>query len=82
MSLPEAIKGFLNDSAEANGAKQPIDGEDLFKSGVLDSFALVDFVIALEEHCGIRVPDADVNPGNFRTIAAIEQYVQAQRGEQ
>ena len=82
MSLPEAVLGFLNDNAEANSAELPVNGHDLFKTGVLDSFALVDFVTVLEEHCGIRVPDADVNPGNFRTIEAIERYVQARRGEQ
>jgi acyl carrier protein len=43
--------------------------------GVLDSFALVDFVSVLEGETGIKVPDSDVNPANFQTIEAIERYV-------
>lgn len=82
MYLPEAVIGFLNENAESNGVELPVNGHNLFTTGVLDSFALVDFVTVLEEHCGIRVPDADVNPANFRTIEAIEHYVQRQRGEQ
>jgi acyl carrier protein len=46
---------------------------------VLDSFALVDFIVVLEEHCGISVPDAEVVPHNFRTIEAIEEYVDSRR---
>ena len=42
-----------------------------FNSGTLDSFALVDFVTVLEEHCGIRIPDAEVIPANFRTIKTL-----------
>ena len=81
MSLPEAVIAFLNENAESNGAEHPVDGDDLFKTGALDSFALVDFVTVLEEFCGIQVPDADVNPANFRTIEAIDRYVQTRLGE-
>lgn len=79
MALPQGVTDFLNESAETNGAGQPSPGEDLFKAGVLDSFALVDFVGVLEQECGIKVPDADVNPANFQTIEAIERYVQSRR---
>ena len=79
MSLPQAVIDFLNNSAEANGADRPDADNDLFVTGTLDSFALVDFVTVLEEHCKIRVPDAEVIPANFRTIEAIDEYVQSRR---
>ena len=79
MSLPQPAIDFLNDAAHGNGALQPGAVDDLFELGALDSFALVDFVTVLEEHCGIKVPDPDITPANFRTIEAIERYVAAQR---
>jgi acyl carrier protein len=79
MSLPQAVVDFLNNSAEANGATQPGSTDDLFTSGTLDSFALVDFITLLEDHCDIRVPDAEVIPANFRTIEAIDEYVQSRK---
>jgi acyl carrier protein len=82
MSLPKAAIDFVNENAEGNGAEDPGRADDLFKIGALDSFALVDFVTVLEEHCGIHVPDVDVNPANFRTIEAIERYVESRRLEQ
>ena len=75
MSLPNEVIEFLNNSAASIGVKSLESDVDLFASGTLDSFALVDFVTVLEAHCGIRVPDAEVIPANFRTIEAIDQYV-------
>jgi len=72
---------FVNENAESNGVLAPGRADDLFKIGALDSFALVDFVTVLEEHCGISVPDADVSPNNFRTIESIERYVETRRAE-
>lgn len=80
MALPQGVTDFLNDSARSAGAEQPQPGDDLFRSGVLDSFALVDFVTVLEEQCGIKVPDSDVNPANFQTIETIERYVESRKG--
>ncbi|HVG31786.1 MAG TPA: phosphopantetheine-binding protein [Pyrinomonadaceae bacterium] len=80
MALPQGVTDFLNDSARSAGAEQPQSGDDLFRSGVLDSFALVDFVTVLEEQCGIKVPDSDVNPANFQTIETIERYVESRKG--
>ena len=80
MPLPQTVLDFLSESARNNGAAAPQNGDDLFKTGALDSFALVDFVTLLEEQCGIKVPDADVNPANFQTLEAIETYVDAHKG--
>ena len=79
MSLPQPVIEFLNNNAASNGVPPPNPTLDLFTSGALDSFALVDFVTVLEEQCGIRVPDAEVIPANFRTLEAIDRYVSERR---
>lgn len=81
MALPEPVLDYLNDAARGAGATPPKEADDLFKAGVLDSFALVDFLAVLEEHTGIKVPDADVNPSNFQTIQAVERYVESRKGQ-
>ena len=80
MALPQGVIEFLNESAERAGAERPQPGDDLFKAGVLDSFALVDFIGVLETETGIKVPDADVKAANFQTLEAIERYVESRRG--
>lgn len=79
MALPQPVLDFLNENAQNNGGSAPRNDEDLFSAGALDSFALVDFVALLEQHCGISVPDGDVIAGNFQTVSAIESYVDAHR---
>ena len=50
--------------------------ESLFESGVLDSFALTDMVGALEKEFSIRIPDSDLTPRKFDSIARIQAYIE------
>ena len=52
------------------------DEESLFESGLLDSFALPDLVSALEQEFSLRVPDRDLNPRKFDSIARMEAYLE------
>jgi acyl carrier protein len=61
-------------------SKQPVkvgSDESLFDSGLLDSFALPDMVTALEMEFGITVPDSDLTPRKFESIASIGRYVES-----
>ncbi|MGH9592069.1 MAG: acyl carrier protein [Bryobacteraceae bacterium] len=62
------------------GKSAPGDEEEsMFESGLLDSFALPDLVSAVEKEFSIKVPDSDLNPRKFDSIARIEAYL-ADRG--
>jgi len=61
-------------------SKQPVNvgpDESLFDSGLLDSFALPDVVTALEQEFGIKIPDSDLTPRKFESIASIERYIES-----
>jgi acyl carrier protein len=61
-------------------SKQPVrvgPDESLFDSGLLDSFALPDMVSALENEFGIQVPDSDLTPRKFESIASIGRYIES-----
>lgn len=51
------------------------DDESLFESGVLDSFALPDLVGAIEEEFGLKIPDSDLNPRKFDSVARMDEYI-------
>ena len=53
----------------------PADDESLFESGTLDSFSLPDLVSALEQEYGISIPDSDMNPRKFETLARMNGYL-------
>jgi acyl carrier protein len=50
------------------------DEQDLL-DGVLDSLALLQFVEHVEAEFGFEVGDADMVPDNFRTLNAVEGYI-------
>ena len=61
-------------------ADKPVDPapeESLFESGLLDSFTLTDMVAALETEFSIRIPDTDLTPRKFDSIARIEAYLES-----
>ena len=53
----------------------PAPDESLFDSGTLDAFTLPDLVTGLEEQFGVSIPDSDLGPERFDTIAKIEAYL-------
>ena len=79
MTLPKEVIDFISESAVREGSEFPNREDDLFDSGILDSFGLVDFVSLLEENCEITVPDADIKRSNFRNLKVIEQYIEKQK---
>ena len=80
MTLSPAVLDFLNENARREGAGSLAPADDLFKVGALDSFSLVDLIALLEETYGLRIPDADLNATNFRSIEAIADYVETHKG--
>jgi acyl carrier protein len=53
----------------------PGPDDPLFTSGMLDSFALTDFVSGLEEEFGVTIPDSDLSARRFDTISKVETYL-------
>lgn len=64
--------------AVAGSEVNPAPDESLFGSGLLDSFALPDFVSGLEEEFSVTVPDSDLSARKFDTIEKVETYLEAQ----
>ena len=57
----------------------PAPDESLFESGLLDSFTLTDLVSQLETEFSIRIPDSDLTPRKFDSVARICAYVECRR---
>ena len=50
---------------------------DLFETGILDSLAFVDLLLALERRFGVTTSLEDLEVDNFRSIARIADFVTA-----
>ncbi len=75
MSNPDRIAKVIQNVSRQEVAPDP--EESLFDSGYLDSFALTDMVTELEKEFGVSIPDSDLSPRRFETVAKIEAYLES-----
>ena len=73
----QVLAGLIR--AASNKNVNPEVDESLFDSGVLDSFALADLVSAIEKEFHISIPDSDLSPKKFESIAHIERYLDSRQ---
>jgi acyl carrier protein len=69
----------LQEMAATRGVPLPAEEESLFKAGVMDSLGLLELILVLEEELQISIPDDDVKPGRFESVARIREYVESRR---
>ena len=72
--LREQIASLL---AGALNLDVPSVETDLFETGVLDSLAFVELLLALEQHFVVSTSLEDLEVDNFRSIARIADFVMA-----
>jgi len=71
----ERVVAYLRETAEVQGVTLPPETESLIEAGVLDSFGVLEFVTMIEQEMNIKIPEDDLVPSNFETIAKINEYV-------
>lgn len=64
----EKILAFVRDHLAPSAAMVKAIDQPLISSGIIDSFALVELSVFLEEELGVRIPDPDMTAANFDTV--------------
>ncbi len=52
---------------------------ELFSSGLIDSFAMVDLLLFLEKHTGARLGPEDIDLDNLDTIGRIIKFAESRK---
>lgn len=68
------IKNFLNESLEVD-ISSISDSEELFTSGLIDSFSLIELLEFLEQELNFTVDFAEIIVDDFDTIDALVKLV-------
>ena len=72
--IGKKIVDYINEEL-LNGVAEVDRTDDLLASGLVDSFAIMWLVAFVEEQSGTTIPPDDLVIENFRTVAAIEEYL-------
>ena len=76
MTLKTELMEFIRTTLMPDGEAKPIGENDpLIDQGVIDSMGLLQIMTFIEERTGVRVPDDEVTPDNFQSLATIERMV-------
>ena len=77
------LHGFIvNELGSGQDALSITADEDLIKRGIVDSLGVAQLVEFCESQYGIRVSDADLVPGNFRTLRGMADFVETKQADQ
>jgi acyl carrier protein len=76
--IQQELHSFIVENFAVGGDVKAIGvDESLIQSGVVDSTGLLELVYFVESRYALHVPDQDLLPENFETIANISAYVTA-----
>lgn len=76
MSARDQIRRFIRDSFLVDEFG---DEESFLASGIVDSLGILQLVSFVETEYGLSVPDTDLTPDNFDSVAKLAAYVERRR---
>jgi acyl carrier protein len=80
MNHTQTITKFLVDEFLPDVPAESLAADyDLLSGGVIDSLGLLKVIAWLEDRFDVVVDDIEIEPDNFRTVAAMNAFVQNAR---
>lgn len=80
MSEEEQIRGYIAQNLMFGEENTHLDPDaSLLDMGIVDSVAVMELVLYVEEHFGLSVADDEIVPDNFDSIAKLASYVRSKR---
>ena len=77
--MPTDLNSLLAQYIAATILKQPKrvikEAEPLISSGLIDSFHLVDLALFVEDQCGVKIDDAELNAETFDTLDQLAALI-------
>ena len=73
MAVRDQIRQFIRDSFLVDDID---DDESFLASGIIDSLGIVQLVSFVESQYGLQVPDTDLVPEYFDSVAKLAAYVE------
>jgi acyl carrier protein len=75
ISSNAAVAEVVHRILRARAIEQPVEAEEDLREAGLTSLDMVSLVLSVEAEFGVKIPDQEITPANFRSIATIETLV-------
>jgi acyl carrier protein len=78
MTIQEQIRDYIATNMLFSDNGYPYDDSTSFlEEGIVDSTGVLELILFVEETFSFKVPDEDVTPDNFDSVARLADYIQA-----
>ena len=75
-----AVADVVRRILAAREIEQSVETDEDLREAGLTSLDMVSLVLSVEAEFGVKIPDPEITPANFRSIASIEMLVARLRG--
>jgi len=79
LSARERVTAVVSRLLAERGIARPFAAQDDLRDVGLTSLDMVNLVLAVEAELAIGIPEAEITPANFRSVATIEAMVEGLR---
>jgi acyl carrier protein len=79
MNVRDQVRHFIQDSFLVDDFS---DDDSFLGTGLIDSLGIVQLVSFVESQYGMKVPDTDLVPSNFDSVANLTAYVERRSRDQ
>jgi len=77
LGTTERVAGLVRQLLAKRSIDRPVGPDDDLTASGLSSLDIVNLMLSVEAEFDIKIPDRDMTPSNFRSIARIEALVGA-----
>ena len=79
LSTQERVTAVVRRLLADRSITRTFTAQDDLRDVGLTSLDMVNLVLAIESELGVAIPEADITPANFRSVATIEALVEGLR---
>ena len=74
-TFAQQVRSFIEDNYLFGRDKQLVDTDSFLEEGIIDSTAILELVLFLEETYNITVEDNELTPDNLDSIVNVTNYL-------
>ena len=75
LNMNSILKSVTKSVEEITGHKIVNTSDELIRSGIIDSFGILQLIMTLETELGIKLEDYDLDAKNFSTVNSIAEMI-------
>ncbi len=74
-NVTERIAHLVRELLAKRSIDRPVDNDASLTDSGLTSLDIVNLMLSIETEFGVKIPDRDMTPSNFRSIAEIDRLI-------